>query len=150
LYDRLAHTWWDEHAWLSSTKAETLDAASSLRLLLGKGEAMAEIVFAIPVLPGKEELDQQTLDEMSGPRRDEYEAALKDAGITRQAIWHQQTPNGTLALVYIEADDPDRAQRFASSDAAISRWFVERMQEVHGVDVSQSFPPVNQVHDFRV
>jgi hypothetical protein len=111
---------------------------------------MPEIVFALPVLPGKEELDQQTMDEMAGPRRDEYEAALKDAGITRQAIWHQQTPNGTLALVFIEADDVDRAQRFASSDAAISRWFVEQMQEVHGVDVSQPFPPVTQVHDFRV
>ena len=32
-----------------------------------------------------------------------YEAALKDAGITRQAVWHQQTPDGgTLAIVYIE------------------------------------------------
>ena len=110
---------------------------------------MAEIVFAVPVLPGKEEQDRQTLDEMAGSRRDQYEAALRDAGITRQAVWHQQTPNGTLALVYIEADDPDAAQRFTSSDAPISRWFVEQMQEVHGIDVSQPPPPVSQVHDYR-
>jgi hypothetical protein len=112
---------------------------------------MPEIVFAIPVLPGKEELDRQTFDEMEGPRREEYEAALKEAGITRQAIWHEQTPDGTLALVYIEADTPDAAMRFTSSDAPISRFFVEQMQEVHGIDVSQQPPPpVNKVHDFRV
>jgi hypothetical protein len=48
---------------------------------------MAEIVFATPIARGKEDLDRQTMDEISGPRRDEYVAALKDAGITRQAIW---------------------------------------------------------------
>jgi hypothetical protein len=112
---------------------------------------MTEIVFAIPIVHGKEDLDRQTRDEMAGARRDEYEAALKDAGITRQAVWHQQTPNGgTLAIVYIEATDPDAHQRFVSSDADISRWFVQQMQEVHGRDVSQPPLPVELVHDFRV
>jgi hypothetical protein len=112
---------------------------------------MTEIVFAIPVVHGKEDLDRQTRDEMAGARRDEYEAALKDAGITRQAVWHQQTPDGgTLAIVYIEATDPDAHQRFTSSDADISRWFVQQMQEVHGRDVSQPPLPVERVHDFRV
>ena len=111
---------------------------------------MAEIVFAIPVVAGKEELDRQVMDEMANSRREEYEAALKDAGITRQAVWHQQTPGGTIALVYIEADNPEAAQRFTSSDADISRWFVEQMQEVHGVDVSQPLPPISEVHDVRI
>jgi hypothetical protein len=112
---------------------------------------MTEIVFAIPIVQGKEDLDRQTRDEMAGARRDEYEAALKDAGITRQAVWHQQMPGGgTLAIVYIEATDPDAHQRFASSDADISRWFVQQMQEVHGRDVSLPPLPVELVHDFRV
>jgi hypothetical protein len=112
---------------------------------------MTEIVFAIPIVRGKEDLDRQTRDEMAGARRDEYEAALKDAGVTRQAVWHQQTPDGgTLAIVYIEATDPDAHQRFTSSDADISRWFVQQMQEVHGRDVSQPPLPVELVHDFRV
>ena len=111
---------------------------------------MAEIVFAVPVVAGKEELDRQTMDEMAGARREEYEAALRDAGIRRQAVWHQETPDGTVALVYIEADSEDAAQRFTSSDAEISRWFVEKMQEVHGIDVSQPGPPVNKVHDVSV
>jgi len=83
---------------------------------------MTEIVFAIPIMHGKEEVDRQTREEMAGARRDEYAAALKDAGITRQAVWHQQMPDGgTLAIVYIEGTDPDGHQRFVSSDADISR-----------------------------
>jgi hypothetical protein len=108
---------------------------------------MPEIVFAIPVVPGKEELDRQTLAEMTGARQIEYEASLKAAGITRQAVWHQQTPDGTLALVYVVADDADAAQRFSSSDAPLNRWFREQMKEVHGVDISQPLPPVRKVHD---
>ena len=112
---------------------------------------MTEIVFAIPIMRGEEDFDRQTRDEMLGARRDEYEAALKDAGITRQAVWHQQMPDGgTLAIVYIEATDPDAHQRFVSSDSDISRWFVQQMQEVHGRDVSQPPLPVELILDFRV
>jgi hypothetical protein len=112
---------------------------------------MTEIVFAIPVMHGKEELDRRTRQEMATARRDEYEAALKDAGITRQAVWHQQMPGGgTLAIVYVEAADPDAHQRFVSSDTDIARWFRERWQEVHGRDVSQPPLPVEQIIDFRV
>ncbi len=112
---------------------------------------MAEIMFAIPIMRGKEALDRETRDEMAGPRRDEYAAALRDAGITRQAVWHQQMPDGgSLAIVYIEASDPDAHQRFVTSGSDISRWFVERMQEVHGRDVSEPPLPVELVHDFRV
>ena len=112
---------------------------------------MAEIVFAIPVVRGKEDLDRQTRDELAGARRDELQAAHKDAGVTRQTIWHQQTPDGgTLAIVYVEASDPDAYQRFTSSDADISRWFVERMQEAYGRDVTLPPLPVELVHDVRV
>jgi hypothetical protein len=112
---------------------------------------MTEIVFAIPVVHGKEDVDRQTRAEMAGARRDEYEAALKDAGIRRQAVWHQQMPGGgVLAIVYIEANDPGAHQRFVTSDAEISRWFVERMLEAHGRDITQPPLPVELVHDFRV
>lgn len=113
---------------------------------------MAEVVFAVPVVPGKEDLDRQVLDELAGSRREEYETAMRDAGIRRQAIWHQKNPDGgTLAIVYFEADDPEAPMRWTQSDSEISRWFVEQMQEVHGIDISQQPPPpVSQVHDVGV
>ena len=112
---------------------------------------MPSIAFAIPVLPGKEELDRQTLDEMAGSRRDEYEDALRDAGITHHVVWHQETPDGTLAIVYMEADDAEAAAgRFGSSDEPFNRWFRDQMQEVHGIDISEPGPPVEKVHDLRL
>ena len=69
---------------------------------------MTEIVFAIPIVRGKENLHRQTREELAGARRDEYAAALKDAGITRIAVWHQQIPDGgTLGIIYVEGSDPD-------------------------------------------
>jgi hypothetical protein len=100
---------------------------------------------------GKEDLDRETWDELESTRRDEYEAALKDAGITRQACWHQRMPDGgVLAIVYIEAADPDANRRFVRSGAEISRWFRERMMEVHGRETSEPPLPVDLIIDSRV
>jgi hypothetical protein len=112
-----------------------------------KGATVPSIAFGLPVLPGQEDLDRQTLAEMEGPRREEYEAALKDAGITRQTIWHQQTPNGTLALVYMEADDEAGVARIGASDAPFNTWFRDEMKKVHGIDISESGPPISKVLD---
>jgi hypothetical protein len=112
---------------------------------------MTEIVFALPIARGKEDLYRQTWDELMGARRDEFAAAQKDAGVIRQAVWRQHTPDGrTLAIIYIEATDPDAPRRFTSSDTEISRWFVQRMQEVYGRDFTRPPLPVELDHDFRV
>jgi hypothetical protein len=110
---------------------------------------MAEIVFAAPIVRGKEDLERETRDKMAGAGREEYVAALTDVGITRQAVWHQQTPDGgILAIVYNEATDSDALQRFTSSYA--SRWFVQQMQEAYGRWISHPPLPVELVHDIRV
>jgi hypothetical protein len=112
---------------------------------------MTEIAFAMPIVRGKEDLYRETWDELTGPRRDEFAAAQKDAGITRQAVWRQQMPDSrTLAVVYIEATDPEAPGRFASSDTDISRWFMERMEEVYGRDFTRPPLQVELDHDFRV
>lgn len=112
---------------------------------------MPEFAFAVPVVAGKEDLDRQVLQEMEGPRREEYEAALREAGMTRQAIWHQQTPAGTVAVVLVEGDDPVAAvAAFGASDAPFNRWFREQMEEVHGIDISQGAPDARNLHDVTV
>ena len=111
---------------------------------------MPGFAFAVPVVSGKEELDRKTLEEIAGPRLAEHEEALRDAGISRHAAWHQQTPDGTLALVYMEASDEAAIGKFTGSDAPFNAWFREVMKEVHGVDISQPGPPVTKVLDVQL
>lgn len=112
---------------------------------------MPAFAFSIPVVPGKEAIDRITLDEMLGERRNEYEAALRRAGITRQAIWHQSTPDGTVAVVYVEGDDPEtNLARFSSSNDPLNSWFRERMKDVHGVDISKAEVQAEKVHEIKL
>jgi hypothetical protein len=112
---------------------------------------MSGFAFAIPVMPGKQELDRKTFEEMVDGRRDEYEAALRKAGLTRQTVWHQETPDGILAVVYVEGDDPARGlAQFGSSDEPLNAWFREQMKEVHGVDISEVEPRVATVHHIQL
>jgi hypothetical protein len=100
--------------------------------------------------PAKRNWIAKTLAEIAGPRLAEHEAAMRDAGITRHAAWHQQTPGGTLALVYMEAPDEAAIARFTGSDESFNTWFREVIKEVHGVDISQPGPPVTKVLDVQL
>jgi hypothetical protein len=103
----------------------------------------------VPVLPGREHTDEDWMEEMSGPRAEEYERTWQEHGVKRHAVWHQETPDGTVAIIYMEADDVGRAmQAIATSDAPFDQWFRERVKDVHGIDLSAGPPPkVEQIHD---
>jgi hypothetical protein len=111
---------------------------------------MPSIAFMVPIVPGKEDLDLSTMEEFAGSRKDEYEASRKRLGITRESVWHQETPVGKVAIVYIEADDVGGAMMgIATSQEEFDVWFRERMNEIHGVDLSEPAPPPQQVADLR-
>jgi hypothetical protein len=112
---------------------------------------MPAFAFSIPVVPGREAIDRRVLNDLLGERREEYEAALRRAGITRQAIWHQATPDGTIAVVYVEGEDPlASVTQFSSSDEPLNRWFREQMKEVHGVDISKAELHAEKVHEITL
>ena|SRR3712207_4989746 len=102
---------------------------------------MPAFAFVVPVVPGKEESDRTLLQEMAGPRREEYVRSRQRVGVRREVVWQQATPQGTVDIVYMEVDDPQ--QMFAglgSSDDPFDQWFREVCQEVHGIDLSQPLP----------
>jgi hypothetical protein len=66
---------------------------------------MPAVAFCAPILRGKEEIDRKGFKELLGPRPNQYDASRRRAGITREMVWHQETPDGTVAVVYLEADD---------------------------------------------
>jgi hypothetical protein len=110
---------------------------------------MAAVGFVVPVVPGKEQADRDWMNEMDGSRRDEYESVWKKHGLTRHAVWQQVTPDGTVDVVFLEADDiPTAMKGITSSDDEFSRWFRERVQDVHGIDLTSEAPPTSeQIHD---
>ena len=110
---------------------------------------MPALGFVVPVLPGKEQADLDWMEEMTGPRRDDYESAWKQQGVTHHAVWHQETPEGTVAVVYIEAEDiPTAMQGISTSDDPFNQWFRERVKDVHGIDLTTDTPPQSQqIHD---
>lgn len=112
---------------------------------------MQSVAFAAPILPGKTEADRVAMAACAhGERKSAHEASRTRHGISREAVWIQQTPGGDVAVVYMEADDLQAAfQGLGSSEDAHDVWFREFLREVHGIDLAQGFPPLEQTLDFR-
>jgi hypothetical protein len=110
---------------------------------------MATFAFVVPVIPGKEETDRETI--VSGDEKDAYNAARRSLGFQREAIWHQVTPDGALAIVVWEAEDIEQAfGGIPTSDEPFDQRFRRFLQDVHGIDVANDPPPsVRQVIDHR-
>ena len=105
---------------------------------------MATSIFVMPIVPGKEELDRETLQGLAspGPEHDAYVAARRAQGITREAVWHQRTPMGTFAIVLMEGDDLAGAMgAMMHGDDPFNVRFREFVKDVHGVDLAADAPP---------
>ena len=77
---------------------------------------MAVYCFTQLIQPGKREEAKGIFEEIRGSRRSEYEASRRRLGIRKEKVWFQSLPQGEMAVVYWEGDDPRSAlQKFASS-----------------------------------
>ena len=112
---------------------------------------MQTIGFIAPLLPGKTEQDRSAMISCwRGERQDAYTESRKRLGITREAVFIQNTPNGDVAVVYMEADDMETALKgVATSDQPFDAWFREHVRDVHGINLEEGFPPPEQVMDYR-
>jgi hypothetical protein len=114
---------------------------------------MPSFAFVAPILSGKEQLDAESFKQFSaGDEREAYLAARKAAGVTREAVWHQKTPDGaTLAIVLPESDEVEAAfGHIVTSDAPFDRRFRAMIQEVHGFDLASAPPSdVRLISDTR-
>lgn len=111
---------------------------------------MPHVGFAIPVLPGRTDLDREALASCwRGERRAAYEDARRRAGITREAVWLQPTQVGDLAVVHLEADDLVAALGvLGGSVAPFDHWFREHVRAVHGVSLADGLPVPELLLDY--
>ena len=99
---------------------------------------MASLRLVLPILPGKEEAWRRLYQELPGSRRPEYEESRRRLGITRECVWVAQILQGEIAIVHLEAEEPEQViLQLAASDLPFDRWFRQQLQEVHGLDVTQ-------------
>ncbi len=112
---------------------------------------MESLGFVLPLLPGMTEVDRVAMTSCwHGERKAAFEDARRRAGITREAVWIQPTPQGDVVVVYTEADDLDAAfKAIATSEEPFDRWFRDHVRQVHGVAREEGFPPPEQILDYR-
>ena len=110
---------------------------------------MANYCFAAPVLPGTESLIQKWIREGIVNNK-EHDKALRAAGISREQVWVQQTPQGALAIASLEVKDAGSALKaIATSTDPWMVSFREFLQAAHGVDMSKPAPLNEQVVDWH-
>jgi hypothetical protein len=101
---------------------------------------MALMAMAFPIAPGQSAHWHAWMEELRGPRRAEFVASRREAGV-RERTFLQATPTGELVIVTLEGDDPMAAfGKMISKDDEFTRWFLENASTAHGVDLSQPMP----------
>lgn len=94
------------------------------------------MAVAFPILPGKTADWRTWMEELNGPRREEFDESRRRAGV-RERTFLQSTPMGDLVIVTLEGDDPGEAfGKMMSSTDAFTTWFLELAKEMHGFDPS--------------
>ncbi len=110
---------------------------------------MANYCFAVPILPGTESLIQKWIRE-GVVNNKEHDKALRAAGISREQVWVQQSPQGALAIASFEVKDAGSA--FKAIATSTDPWMVsfrEFLKAAHGVDMSKPVPLNEQVADWH-
>ena len=98
---------------------------------------MSGIVLTFPILSGKVEAWRRFCQELSGSRRQPYEASRQRLGITFERLALVETTFGATAVTILEAPDVDRALgQIIASEIPFDVWYRERLQKLHGINLA--------------
>jgi hypothetical protein len=98
------------------------------------------LAMAIPISPGKTEKWKAFIGELKGPRFEAFKASRRKLG-AQERTFLQHTPMGDLVIVTLEGADPAGAfARFGQGTDEFTKWFVQQVQELHGIDLSAPPP----------
>lgn len=108
--------------------------------------------FAFPV---KDEAGWKAwVAELLGARREEFASTRLSFGVKRASFFRFETPNGPLAVQYIQGDAgsfPKAAEVTATSTEPFYTWWREQMQGFAAVPMFQgAAPKVEELIDFQV
>jgi len=107
---------------------------------------LTEVGIAVPIAPGKTQAWQAALEELLGPRYDEYASSRMRYGLTSQTTFLQRTPMGDFALIHLTG--PDVHASFHAMSNSQDPWDIkwrELTLNLHGMDFAKGervFPKV--------
>jgi|ERR1017187_4886200 hypothetical protein len=104
-----------------------------------------------PIKAGKEDEARAFAAETFGARRPDFEAHLERDGVTRETWSLQETPMGSLMLVWFEGDVEKAFANLATDDSEFTTWFRARVLDLTGVDLGtpSADPPPAVLIDSR-
>jgi hypothetical protein len=104
-----------------------------------------------PIQAGKEADARAFAAETFGPRRLDFAAHLERAGVSRETWTLQETPMGSLMLVWFEGDVEKAFADLATDDSEYTAWFRSRVLDLTGVDLGAppDGPPPAVLVDYR-
>lgn len=99
---------------------------------------MKAVVFALPILPGRQEAWRRCLQEMLDVYRYDYEALQRQLGLTSMAIWLTEMPQGTMMSIQIEAQEPAMLlPNLLASELPLASFLQRQVLALHGLDLTQ-------------
>ena len=102
------------------------------------------MLLAWDVSADQEEPWRRFLQVLSGSRFEEYAESRRRLGIFAESVWFAPEPSGGgIAVVFLEAEDPERALRelvaeLAAPETSFDRWLRREMHELFGCDFVRS------------
>jgi len=101
----------------------------------------ASLAVAFLVLPGKTDAWRRVAKEVAGERRKDLEAHDKRYNLVREYWYLQHTPQGDVAIAYLEGKDPAAAfKSWAASNEPFDKWEKDQFAVIHGIDFSKPLP----------
>jgi hypothetical protein len=98
---------------------------------------MSVIILTFPILAGKVEAWRRFCQEISGSRQQMYIASRRRLGITHERLALVETAFGSTAVTTLEALDVGQALgQIITSKLPFDRWYRERVQELHGINLA--------------
>ena len=111
---------------------------------------MPLLVRAFPTTRGKEEM-MTFIEELTQRRAAEVDAFYQSLGVSREAVFWQETPHGALIIVSTEvADLTETPAAFAIMEEPFESWFKQEILRLTGVDLNQMplGPPSEKIFEW--
>lgn len=106
---------------------------------------MTNYCFMSPIVPGGIELMKKWVEENIVNNKD-HDAVFKDAGISREQVWIQHTPQGDFAVASYETNDIEHSfNALANSNDPWALKFREYLKKNHELDMTQSPIQLNEL-----